>query len=203
MKKGGKTTKSSKENSDKLEKFILPVKVKKTTKNKTKTVRKRVVLDQKTETEKITPQEKEIVAQILSKKEEDYKIKIMYAGVSFFMIVIIFFWAYNVKNMVTKSNILGESENYSEKLDNISDDFKEKITEIKNNLEEIESFIDTTETTSSDETLLATSTSDTMENYHPKQNEATTSSSTESNIDQENIEELKEKIRELENKLEN
>jgi len=210
MEKGGKTTKKSKETGKNSNKFVLPVKVKKSAKTKSRVVKKKAEPIEKINDEptraairEISPREKEIVGRILSKKEENYKMKIMYAGVSFFMIVIIFFWAYNTRNMIKQSRTTDDSQAATEKWEDIAQEFSSKMDEIKNDIKDINSFGTTSSSTINEESLPIASSSEILKiNDSEITGSSTASTSTQITVSQDEIDELKEKIKELENKIE-
>lgn len=209
MVKGGKTNKIHKNKTRDSKKISLTVKVKKTSKNKEKTVKKKIVPAQiskekalSPEIEQITPREKEIVGQILSAKEESLKTKIMYSGVSFFMIVIILFWVYNTKQVIEQSKITNNNQFSSEGLKDLAKEFAGKMDEIKTDLEKINSFNASSSEISTNKLPESASTSI---NLNPDSNfqteNITTSSTTKPTVSEEEINMLKEKLKELEEKI--
>ena len=134
----------------------------------------------------------EINIEGIIKKERDKRM-ILWAGVSFFMILIFAFWIFNLKQTfkrIETENTGGDDFEWSE----IADDFSKSMSEMKENLAEIKKFTDTAEnyeTGTSTAPIISTSTEEKII--------STTTPAEPDGLNE--IEELKARLEELENKL--
>ncbi len=78
------------------------------------------------------------------------KVMIMWSGVVFFMIIIGGFWIYNTKKVFQEININASEKSLSlDGWDDITKDFSEKMTEIKEELDEIKTYAEKNATSTS------------------------------------------------------
>ncbi len=128
----------------------------------------------------------------LYEKVERDKRFMMWAGVTFFMILIAFFWLYNTKQAFERSS-REENNNFTlTDWQKLTDEVSEKMSQMKQDWENIESFNEAS--TSSPAGLPA---SESVEREQPL-----FTTSTELKITQEELDKLKERLGELEQKLE-
>lgn len=129
------------------------------------------------------------------KIEHDKKL-MMWAGVSFFMILFIILWFANMKN-VFKQVEQGRDNSKQFEWDKITDEFSQTIDQIKESLDELKQ-ISTVDNISS-------STEDNINGYLPKNENASTTLDITNGAgeDQESILELKDRLKELENSINN
>jgi hypothetical protein len=71
---------------------------------------------------------------------------IMYSGVSFFMLLIVFFWIINIKQVFKQTAANSQTNNSLAEFDQLSGDLSEALEEIKNGVREIKSEINATTT---------------------------------------------------------
>ncbi len=134
----------------------------------------------------------EIDIEGIIKKERDKRM-ILWAGVSFFMVLIFAFWIFNLKQtfkQIESENTGGEDFEWSK----ITDDFSKTMGEMKKNIAEIKKFTDTAEnyeTSTSTAIKVSTSTEDKII--------STSTSAQQGDLGE--LEELKAKLEELEKKL--
>ncbi len=70
-----------------------------------------------------------------------HKMIIMWSGIIFFMIIIVFFWVHNTKKAIIESRIEQEQMAENKKgWDDLVDDVSDRINDMKSNLAEIEKF---------------------------------------------------------------
>jgi cytoskeletal protein RodZ len=137
---------------------------------------------------------------VINKRIERDKRLMMWSGVVFFMILISFFWLYNTKQVFQKTSRENRTDfsfsNWSEMTEEISD----KMNQLKDDLEGIKSFGETG--TATPATLSDTSTSSLQVSESAEQGENLFfSTTTESYIDPEKLDDIKKKLEELEEKL--
>jgi len=134
------------------------------------------------------------------KKERDKRM-ILWAGVSFFMILIFAFWIFNLKQTfkrIESENTGGDDFEWSR----ISDDFSKTMGEMKENLAEIKKFTDTAENYETGTSTALTASSSAASVISTSTEEKIISTGTPSEKDGlDEIEELKARLEELENKL--
>ena len=134
-------------------------------------------------------------AEIIYEKIEKDKKMMLIAGVSFFMILIGGFWIYSIKQVFqqTAKSIENNSEISSWK--EMTDELSGKITEMKNGLEKIKEFENQSENATT--TMFATTTLPVL----PESEISTTIISTTTLNQKLELEILKQKIEELEDKI--
>jgi type II secretory pathway component PulM len=141
----------------------------------------------------------EIDIESIIRKERDKRM-ILWAGVSFFMVLIFGFWIYNLKHTFKKienENAGGNDFEWSE----ITGDFSKTMDEMKENLAEIKKFADTAENYEAATSTVAVGTS-TISIIGTTTEEKIISTSTPVKQDDlDEIEELKARLEELEKKL--
>jgi|GEM_PF-2074533 len=67
-------------------------------------------------------------------REDQSKRLVIWTGVSFFMMLILIVWAYNMKNVFVQTAADLSDKNEQVNLDKITDDFKKSFGEVKNNM---------------------------------------------------------------------
>ena len=151
------------------------------------------------EARSIDKKEKKIYSSQEEKIEHDKKL-MMWAGVSFFMILFIILWLANMKN-VFKQVEQGRDNSEQFEWNKITDEFSQTMGQIRESLNELKqaALIDNT----------SSSTAENLNNYLPANEDAST---TQEFIDggagsagkeQDNILELKERLKDLEDNLDN
>jgi uncharacterized integral membrane protein len=128
---------------------------------------------------------------VLDVKVERDKRFMMWTGVIFFMILIAFFWLYNTKQVFERSSREGSNNFSLTDWQELTDEVSEQMSQMKQDWENIESFSEAS--TGSPARLPA---SESVE-----QERSLFSTSTELKISQEELNKLKERLGELEQKL--
>jgi len=82
-------------------------------------------------------------ARIIIEDSEENKIKLMWGGVAFFMLIIIVVWVFQVKQTIGRAQI-AESEQPGQDLESILDEVSEKFGQMKSDLDKVKSFNATT-----------------------------------------------------------
>ena len=82
---------------------------------------------------------------VLVQRTEKDKQFLMWAGVSFFMILIVIFWAYNTKESIKRSRVNWESSEKAVAWSQMADELSDKILEIKNDINTVRSFASSSE----------------------------------------------------------
>jgi hypothetical protein len=128
-------------------------------------------------------------------KEERDKRIMMAAGVSFFMILFITLWVANIKN-VFKQVEEGQKNSKQFEWNKISDDFSQTISQIKEGISELKqaALVDSVSTSTANEI-----------NYLPENENASTTEAFLGEVEEEqdNILELKERLKNLEDSMDN
>jgi hypothetical protein len=153
--------------------------------------------------------EKSIASQSVDKnKEFRQKQTIMWSGIVFFMILIIFVWTYNIKKTFKDVENNSSEQSLNVDLDKIGEELSARMKEMKANLEEIKAYGSQLASTTASSTLVtASSTSQDGLNQQynqlpPDKNSiASTSSTTASEISRQELDELKAKLKDLEIKI--
>lgn len=128
------------------------------------------------------------------KSEHDKKI-MMWAGVSFFMILFVVLWVANMKN-VFKQVEQGKNNSEQFEWDKITDEFSRTMGQIKESLNELK------QATTVDPT--ASSTEGSLNNYLPKNENASTAPALINGAgNDQDISALKDRLKELENSINN
>ena len=178
-------------------KVNLTVKVKKPTKKK-KSVRtakgraeaKPKKLKKIIEKPKIALTQKEAInpgtARIISEKEEASKQLIMWAGVTFFMIIIGLGWIYNTKQVFKETKLVGQESGDSRDFKSLTDDISQKMDEIGESLKEINNYIE--------EEPISTSSDRNIIQGLPETASSTNHATTSEKLSDEQLEELIEKL---------
>jgi hypothetical protein len=107
--------------------------IKAKTVKKTKKQSPKPVAEKKLET--ATPKGRIVVER--SEKDKQF---LMWAGVSFFMILIVIFWAYSIKESIKRSNSEWQSSEKAITWSQMADELSDKILEIKNDIKTVRSF---------------------------------------------------------------
>jgi len=146
---------------------------------------------------KVDKESKKIILSGQEEKIERDKKLMMWAGVSFFMVLILAFWILNIKNIFKETKEARENPQKFE-WGKITDEFGQTIEQIKEGLTELKqaSITDNISTTTEDNAN--------VNNFLPVSEDIRSSSPTrvESEEEEENLEELKNKLKELEGKIE-
>lgn len=111
-------------------------------------------------------------------KIEREKRLIMWSGVSFFMLLFVFIWAFNVKSVFEKEMSLEQSNQEQFDVKEISDKFNQTLKEVSQNLAKLDNIATSSSATTTDEQLLA------------------------GEINQKEVEQLRSRLEELEKKVE-
>ncbi|MDD5071140.1 MAG: hypothetical protein PHQ42_00130 [Patescibacteria group bacterium] len=182
--------------ADRVKKIKLKVKVQKTPKAKAEREigRAQEKIESREKSEK--PVKREIGKPRLfqdEKIERDKKL-MMWAGVSFFMVLIFAGWVLNMRSVFRGAK--EARNNYRQfEWDKLTGDFGQTIEQIKKGLEELKqvSVIDN----------ISTSTENNLDESNLLPNKNADFSSPEAEIKEENLEELKNRLKELEEEIEN
>jgi len=78
--------------------------------------------------------------EIITKKTERDKQFLMWAGVSFFMILIIVFWIYNLKSNIGQTNLGWQRSEKATNWSQMADELNEQITQLKNEISTVRTF---------------------------------------------------------------
>lgn len=165
---------------------------KKVIKKKRKRIFRRVKdkkIKPKTKKENLASREQD---EVLYEKVARDKRFMMWTGVTFFMILITFFWIYNTRQVFERSNIEGNNDFSLTDWQELTDEISEKMNQMKQDWENLESF--SKAGTGSPARLPAS------ELAEPEE-QTLFSTSTELEISQEELNKLKGKLEELEEKL--
>ena len=173
---------------------------KKVIKKKRKRIFRRVKdkkIKPKTKKENLASRERD---EVLYEKVVRDKRFMMWTGVTFFMILITFFWIYNTRQVFEQSNIERNNDFSLTDWQELTDEISEKMNQMKQDWENIESFSEAG--TGSPARLPDTSTSSAQDSGLVESEEQLLfSTSTEFEISQEELNKLKGKLEELEEKL--
>jgi hypothetical protein len=146
------------------------------------------------EAKPIDRKEKNIYSSQEEKIEHDKKL-MMWAGVSFFMILFIILWLANMKN-VFKQVEQGRDNSKQFEWNKITDEFSQTMGQIKESLNELK------QATTVDPT--ASSTAENLNNYLPKNENASTAPALINGAgNDQDISALKDRLKELENSINN
>lgn len=77
---------------------------------------------------------------IIAKRTEKDKRFLMWAGVSFFMILIVIFWIYNTKESIKQSSLKWQSSEKATAWNQMADELSDKIVEMRNDIKAVRSF---------------------------------------------------------------